>query len=183
MAKRVKITTTNILSLNINSIDSRLKFDIFQNLIRQLDADIVLLQEVKVPNFSLLGYNIISNVTDSLGAAIAIKEDILYRNEIKTVDSIGIAITVGNTKIINIYAPSGAQAKNQRETFFSQTITTLFDLPAENTIMGGDFNCVIQPTDSLNSFNFSHSLKNLVSGLNMTDAWRELGETRVMGAY
>lgn len=171
---RIRITLTTILTLNINSIKSPLKVDILLKTLHQNDVDIALLQEVALPDLSLPGYNIINNTTDALGTAIAIKEDIPYSNEIRTSDSRGIAVTIGHTKIINVYAPSGSQCKKEREIFFSQTIAPLFDQPAENLIIGGDFNSVLKPEDSLNSFNYCHSLKLMTNGLNMTDSWTEL---------
>lgn len=168
----MEVTLTSILTLNINSIKAHFKTNILQNLLNQLDIDIALLQEVAIVDLTLNGYNIISNVASNIGTAIAIRENIEHFNVIKTADQRGIAITVGNTKIINIYAPSGAQAKNQREVFYAETIAPLFDQPTENILIGGDFNCILAAEDALNHFNFCYSLNQLVQGLKLIDIWK-----------
>lgn len=106
----VKHTTTNILSLNLNSIRSHNKQGILQRLLKQWDVDIALFQEVACLDLPLQEYELIMNADSTLGTAVAIKRNIEYCNVIKSPDSRAIAVTVENTKIINIYA-TGSQAK------------------------------------------------------------------------
>ena len=50
--------------------------------------------------------------------------------------------------LLNLYAPSGSDKKFDRAIFFSQDVFRAFNLhPDSYWIVGGDFNCVLQPID------------------------------------
>jgi exonuclease III len=71
--------------------------------------------------------------------------------------------------VINIYAPSGADKKQDRQAFYNNDVTYL--LPGHNTdtILAGDFNCVLSSHDATGQRNYSRALDKLVSGLKLHD--------------
>ena len=84
----------------------------------------------------------------------------------------GIAARFNDTWLINIYAPSGAENKRDRESFFTNDLAQL--LPTDNTkiILAGDFNCVITADDCTGTKNASKALEYTVKELNLNDACR-----------
>jgi exonuclease III len=109
--------------------------------------------------------------TELRGTAILVKRGITV-TEIKRLPSgRGMAIKFQNTRIINIYAPSGAERKNKREKFYTTDIIPLLPPAGVDKIMGGDFNCVLQQADATGQPTFSRALDALVRGLQFVDAW------------
>ena len=83
----------------------------------------------------------------------------------------GIAIEVNSVWYINVYAPSGAEKKKERESFFNTELPMLLpDSPAE-MLLAGDFNCILNRADSTGTASYSRTLGKMVAGLGMKDAW------------
>jgi hypothetical protein len=73
--------------------------------------------------------------------------------------------------LANVYAPSGAKKKIEREAFFNIALPLLLkDIPT-TMILGGDFNCVLAKPDCTGHFNFSRALNTLVRGFDLVDMW------------
>ena len=84
---------------------------------------------------------------------------------------------IGNYAIMNIYAPSGSDRKQERHLFFSQDIFNAMSLfPHRSYVLGGDFNSILKPIDveAGKGFNQKYcvSLKDLVVGCGLVDAFR-----------
>jgi exonuclease III len=60
----------------------------------------------------------------------------------------GITGTFNDVKILNVYAPSGSERKREGEEFFNTEVPRLFIHPPTNLIVAGDFNCVLQKTET-----------------------------------
>ena len=73
--------------------------------------------------------------------------------------------------LLNVYAPSGTNKKQEREDFFSQKILYYLRHNVENLVFGGDFNCVVSPKDtsSTNDRLVSNSLSNLIKSVGIKD--------------
>lgn len=67
-----------------------------------------------------------------------------------------------DTWIINIYAPSGVQKRQEGETFFIHDIAYLLHINSTEIQLAGDFNCVISPTDCTGKPNLRKALSSLI---------------------
>jgi hypothetical protein len=78
--------------------------------------------------------------------------------------------------LINIYAPSGSERKQERESFYNTDLPYL--LPGYHTdiILAGDFNCVLSHLDATGRRNYSRALDKLVTGLRLHDIGEENSE-------
>jgi hypothetical protein len=86
-------------------------------------------------------------------------------------------------KIISVYAPLGSECKREREEFFNISIPQLLRHPHSRLINAGDFNCVLQPTDTTGTFHTSTALRNLVTGMDLHDSWDRGDNTTVYTHY
>jgi exonuclease III len=53
----------------------------------------------------------------------------------------------------NIYAPYGAAKRQESERFYTSDLAYLLEGSLSNMIVGGDFNCILNKTDSTGHFN------------------------------
>jgi exonuclease III len=60
--------------------------------------------------------------------------------------------------IVNIYAPSGPAIRTEREHFYNMDVPQLLQSGRGKIIIGGDFNCVIDPANTSGHFNTSRAL-------------------------
>jgi exonuclease III len=164
--------TIKIMTLNINGV-SNTRMRMLDEFTHKQDVDIAPLQEVTHDNFDTVrGYNAILNIgMEKRGTAILAKWEHTLR-EIKRLPSgRSIAATLLDVWIINVYAPSGAEKRHDREIFFNQGITYLFPTSSTRLIMAGDFNCVTSSVDCSGAPNMSRALKSLLAGMGLADAW------------
>jgi exonuclease III len=114
------------------------------------DIDIALLQEMPCPYLDLTHrYTQHINVgTEKRGTAIIVKDGIILK-EIRCLPlGRGIKAKYNGICLINTYATSGAEKKQDREFFYNNEVPYL--LPGHNTyiILAGDFNCVLSSSDA-----------------------------------
>jgi exonuclease III len=174
-----------ITTLNINGITNHTRLKMLEDFIHQHDIDIVLLQEVTCMQLQILdSYAHHINIgMDKRGTAIMAKHGTHLINIQKLPSGRGIAATYNGTRLVNIYAPSGAEKKQQREQFFNQEITYLLTNNQPDLILAGGFNCVLDSTDATGQNNYSRALANLIRGLNLTDAWNPRTKTTTYTHY
>jgi endonuclease/exonuclease/phosphatase family metal-dependent hydrolase len=67
--------------------------------------------------------------------------------------------------------------------FFTSELLYLLTGASNHILLGGDFNCVIEPVDSTGYFNYSRALTELVHGLALTDTWQGNVERKVYTHY
>jgi exonuclease III len=105
------------------------------------------------------------------GTAILTKEGLQVNGMKRIPSGRGISVRLENVWYINIYALSGTGKRAERETFFNQDVLHLIpDTPAEQ-VLAGDFNSVIQHTDTTGSVAYSKALEKLIKGLELHDVW------------
>jgi exonuclease III len=75
----------------------------------------------------------------------------------------GIAAEYRGIWLVNVYAPSGTAKRQVRERFYNDELPYLLRVSPSNMIIGGDFNCLLNQTDSTGHFNCSKALDRLVS--------------------
>jgi len=119
------------------------------------DINILLMQEVTHPSLdNLNGYTVHYNIgTSQRGTSIAARDNIQLSNITRMPSGRAIAAEFKGIWLVNIYAPSGAAKRNEREQFFSSDLTYILRAALENIILGGDFNCVLDKSDTTGHFN------------------------------
>ena len=149
--------------------------------------DIAFLQEVKSSEDEInskvekLGYisrvNLNSEEPAQPGTALVWKTTLPMR-DINSLVTCRLQVAfLGDLALLNLYAPSGSDKKYERGTFFSQSIFQALNIhPTTKWILGGDFNCVLQPVDIENGVGFDqkgcHQLADLVRIKNFKDVFR-----------
>lgn len=173
MSSHANNLSVRIATLNINNITSKTKLDLLQNTIRLLDIDVICLQEIKNKDFELNGFDTYTNVDyRERGTAIGIKKGIKHSNVEKSLDGRLITAMINDkVKLVNLYAPSGTQNKQQRDNFYKYTLAYYLRHSSEYLIIAGDFNCVTNPNDATGSSNVSSCLKQTIQHLNVDDTW------------
>ena len=149
------------------------------------DIDILLAQEVTNGiTQHIHGYkSYINTGTTKRGTAIIVK-DPLTMTDISTLPSgRGIAALCTGLSIINVYAPSGAEKRQEREHFFNVELAYLLRELKTPMLIGGDFNCVLAPDDCTGRHNFSRALDNLIKGLGLKDVWQRRQHSQIYTYY
>jgi exonuclease III len=145
-----------------------------EEFLHKQDIDIALLQEVTNHNLhSIRRYTAhINQATEGRGTAIMTKVGLSISNIKRLPSGRGMAAIFNGTWIINIYAPSGAEKKTEREAFYTNDITHILPTNHTELILAGDFNCTLDTVDSTGHKNFSRALCTLVSGYRLHDVWK-----------
>ena len=147
--------------------------------------DIMLLQEHNIRDAN----NICSKLNESFyiilnlaichkgGTAILIDRKLNFKvkNHEMSADSriISAILEIDNKPLhlVNIYAPSGSK-NSERDDFFNKDLIYYLRNNLDNSVIGGDFNCITSPKDSSSdSTHVCKVLKDNFKGLNMEDAW------------
>ena len=133
-----------IATLNINGLAARARMEMLQDFLRRQEIDIFFLQEVTHPFLNeLLKNKTYTNVGTAMrGTALVTREEITIGNITKLPSGCAIAAEFRGIWMINIYAPSGATRKKEREPFFESELAYLLRASPINMIEGGDFNCL-----------------------------------------
>lgn len=168
------LTSYNIATININNITNPTKLDALRNFIRNMEADIIFLQELENEQLSLPGYNVICNVDHARrGTAIALKDYIQYSHVEKSLDGRLTALRIKDTTLVCIYAHSGSAMRAERERFFNHTLAYYLRHDTPHTILAGDFNCVLRRCDATGR-NDSPSLRTAIQQLQLSVMWVKL---------
>ena len=82
--------------------------------------------------------------------------------------------SLGPYSLLNIYAPSGSNHRQERRDFFGQDVFNLVRGSSQYPLIIGDFNCVLSAKDTERNFNDKKcpALNDLVRGFNYADAFR-----------
>jgi exonuclease III len=133
----------------------------------------VLLQEVTNPNqLNFRGYDIYHNDgTTMRGTTILLRQALLIENVHKIPSGHAISFECSGLKLVNVYAPSGSARQNERETFFNTESPAFLYTAPSHTIIGGYFNCVLSPEDTIGPFQPSTAISKIVTRLALVDTW------------
>jgi exonuclease III len=108
--------------------------------LQQHKVDIALLQDVVCTTLSdIRNYKTYLNIGSNLrGTAILVKYGIVVEDVKRLPTGRGIAAHILNKWFINVYAPSGAEKRAERESFYSTDTVTLLPVLEVESVMGGD---------------------------------------------
>jgi len=88
-----------------------------------------------------------------------------------------------NVTIVNIYAPSGAERRRDRENFFSNELPYLLRGIPPSLLLGGDFNSVLTTLEATGHPNYSRALQELIRGFDLVDMWETSQERTTYTQY
>ena len=168
--------TTLLVTINICGIQSEVKLSLLKSFINRHRFDVVMLQEVSVPSFNFFGYNEIVNLgPDRRGTALLYKENLPLTHPVCLPCGRGIGVRFGHCTLVNVYAPSGNQSRQERALFFSADIVPLFVHAIDHVILAGDFNAVLRKEDTLGCATICGPLRGVVDGYHLRDPVVECG--------
>ena len=132
-----------------------------------------LIQEITTNDLPPLhGYTAYVNEgTDKRGTAILLKEGLCMQNVKRLPSGRGIAGLFKDTWIVIIYAPSGAEKRQERDAFFTHDLAHLLPTSTSDLLMAGDFNCVTSPSDCTGTPNVCKALTSIITGLGLQDIY------------
>ena len=157
------------------------------NILINQKLDVAFLQEVKVSDEELgtkingIGYSCKVNINiedvSKPGTAIVWKSSLPVQDVNSLVTCRAQVAYMGEYALLNLYAPSGSDKRYERGVFFSQDVFRAFSLaPNSKWLVGGDFNCVLQPMDIDNATGFDQKncpqLADLVRIKGLKDVFR-----------
>ena len=174
-----------ILSLNIG-----MKSDLagLMSLISVHSLDLIMLQEVRMTDEQLNqqlashGFTGVVNIDAenpvTPGTALAWRSTLPIKQVSAVVPCRVQHALLGSYSVLNIYAPSGSDKKVERGFFFAREVFQAFSLGSSSLILGGDFNCVLEPIDIENGTGFNQKkcpqLSDLVAAKNLQDVFRNV---------
>jgi exonuclease III len=158
------LLTYKISTLNINGIYSTNRTEILEVFLLINEIDVLCMQEVTNAKVTIIrNYTAHVNIRIEGRGTVILHKDCYHLTDIEKLPAgRGISGLFIEVKIISGYAPSGSARKGEREEFFNIIFPQLLRHPHPKLILAGDFNCVLQPTDTTGTFNTSRALKHLV---------------------
>jgi exonuclease III len=174
------MNTYKIATININGISNKTRIMMIGEFLRKQAIDIALLQEVTQPQIeNIRGYNTHLNIGSEMrGTAIMMKTGLQATYLRRLPSGRGIAGKINGIHMVNIYAPSGAEYRQERERFFNNELPWLLPTTECDLILAGDFNCIIRKDESTGERNISRALDQLVRGYHLHDAWDQNAENQ-----
>jgi hypothetical protein len=109
--------------------------------------------------------------TEGWGTAILSKDGLSVSNIKRHPSGGGIAAVFNGTWKVNVYAPSGAVKKTERESFYNMDLLHLLPSTRTATLVAGDFNCVLHRAYSTGHTNYGRALATLLRGFELHDVW------------
>ena len=153
-----------IATLNINGLATKPRIAMLEDVLHKQEIDIFL-REVTRPVFDdIRGFVAHTNLrTSGRGTAILTYDHIQLTNIVCLPTWRGMAAVFENVTLVNIYAPSGAERRKEREHFFPGELPYLpRDIPS--LLVGGDFNSVLTDMDATGQQNYSRALQEVIRG-------------------
>ena len=169
--------------MTINTANTSLLGDLLA-IIQIENPDIVFLQEISVTSGQLkhkvakYGYSAEANTdllnVTSLGTGMIWKSHLPVTSVTSVVHCRIQLACLGPYNLLNIYAPSGSNHRQERRDFFGQEIFNLVRGSSQYPLIIGDFNCVLSAQDTERNFNDKKcpALNDLVRSFNYADAFR-----------
>ena len=135
-----------------------------EDFMRKQEIDNYILQEVTQPMFDTFrGDAAYTNIgTTRRGTAILTREHMPLTNIVRLPTGRVMAAEIQAVWLVNIYAPSGTERRQEREGFFDTDLPYLLWAIPTTMIVGGDFNCLLAKMDATGHFNNSRDLNELV---------------------
>lgn len=170
----------NIATVNLNAINSDVKKSLLRDFIWNNDLDIIFIQELSFENFCFLKSHVaIVNISeDRKGTGILVRNSVEFSDIILNCNGRLSSICIDSINYINVYAHSGSNFRKERDKLFTEEILIHLAHGKENVLVG-DFNCVLEASDTNGSNNICQGLRQLTSSLDLKDVERCVLKNRV----
>ena len=181
-------STIKIATININRLKSDEKREKLYQFCKSNHLDVICFQEINFNEciFMQQEYNLITNFQpNKMGVGFAIKKELKCSEIFKDGEGRIIKCKIEGLNIINIYAPSGREKREERKAFFSKNILPYLHNLKETTVFLGDFNSIEHEHDAKikkqrrNSKIINKEIKELIKIFKLKDAWLAKGGKRV----
>ena len=175
------------ITLNVNGLSSEKKQKLLFDFIKINNFKIINLQEHNIKDKSKLmsmfyeHFEVVLNESINLkgGTAVLIDKSIgcnilqVEKSPCSRITSVKLVINGKRMHILNIYAPSGSKFHQEREQMFREDILYYLRNNLSNTIICGDFNCILNKRDKSKNGTcpISKSLSSIVYNLKIKDIW------------
>jgi len=140
-------------------------------LLRRQEIDILPVQEFTYHvHDDFQGYTTQYNISaNRMGAAIVARDVINLGNVIIGPSGRAMTAKFREIWIINVYTPFGTAMKQERERFFNSDLPYLLTDETGHILLGVDFNCIVEASNTTGGFTYSRALTELVHGLALMD--------------
>lgn len=169
-----------IATVNLNSTSTDVNRGLLKDFILDHDIDIAFLQEVTYDNFLFLPthYSLVNISQDNKGTAVLVRKTFGFSNPLLDPNGRIISVVVNSINFVNIYAHSGTSYRRERNDLFTNHLAVHLNKPGIRcSVVGGDFNCVLDFSDSRGpSKNQCAGLKNVVDLFSLKDIAKELNK-------
>ena len=151
-----------LITLNVNGLNSIKKQNMLFDFIKVNKLNFICLQEHNIKDKNKLldmyyeHFDVVINECISLkgGTAILIDKSLeckilqIEKSPCSRITSVKCIVGEKRMHLLNIYAPSGSKFLQEREQMFTQDILYYLRNSLSNTIVCGDFNCVLNQRDT-----------------------------------
>lgn len=162
-----------VATINLNSSNSAINQGLLRDFVYDHDIDVLLLQEVVYENFSFLPshFAFVNISSDNKGTAIIVRKTMVISNVLLEPNGRIVSLVVNGVNFINVYGHSGSNYRRECNDLFTNLIAVhLSKQDAAISVIGGDFNCVLENGDSRGpTKNYCAGLKNLVDLFSFKD--------------
>ena len=175
----VKVATLNIAG--ISSVENRRAL---LNFLKYRNIDIACLQEVTFKQCPLLEaeYEIVFNLgPKKLGTAMLLRRGLRAKSTLKEPEGRLISVELEGLNYVCVYAPSGSEAKLERDIFLRQTVPAYVLTSKKPAVIMGDFNTMEElgqrrgnATRPRENAAQVAAMKDMVKGLEVSDVWNLL---------
>jgi exonuclease III len=127
-----------VATLNVNALAPQVKIAMFEDFVRQHEIDFLFLKELTQPKFdNFRGYTAHTNIgTNRRGTAILAREHLPLARTVSLLSGRWLAESFQGVRLVNIYAPSGAEKRQEGEDLFILELPYLLIDTPTTLIMG-----------------------------------------------
>jgi exonuclease III len=181
----MNLLTYKIATININGIHSTSRTKMLEDFLHINEIDVLRMQEVTITKVTMIRkYTTHVNIgIEGRGKAILYQVCYPFTDIEKLPTGRGISGMFNDMEILSVYGLSGSECKRKLEDFFDISVPQLLRHPRCKLIIAGDFNCVLQPTDTTGTFHTSGAFRHLVTGMDLHDSWDRGENTTVYTHY
>ena len=161
-----------IATLNINGMSTPPRIAMLEDILQKQEEGIFLQEDTRPVFDDIRGFTAYTNIgTTGRGTAILTRDHIQLINIVCLPTGRGMAARFQNVTIVNMYGPSGAEKRRDKENIFSNELPYLLrDIPP-SLLVGGDFNCVLTNIDATGHPTYSRALQEFIRGFDLLDMW------------
>ncbi|XP_062710647.1 uncharacterized protein LOC134288787 [Aedes albopictus] len=170
-----------VATINLNSSNSVINQGLLRDFVYDHDVDVLLLQEVVYEIFLFLPnhFAFVNISADNKGTAIVVRKTMDISSVLLEPNCRIVSLIVNGVNFVNVYGHSGSNYRRERNDLYTNVIAVhLSKQEAAVSVIGGDFNCTLEDSDSRGpSKNSCAGLKNLVELFKFKDVAKVMAKS------